>query len=267
MNECHKAAEIPEGRYLYSIINCDAELNFGDIGIDDNKVFTIPSKDIAAVVHSCKAEAYTTRDNEKAKEWILTHNYVIDRASKQFGTVLPFAFNCLIRGNNETIQNWINRNYKKLRGELDRVKDKAEYSVQIFYDQDRLVNDLVSSDQGLKELKEKAEKMPEGTAYMFQRQFELKLKDAVSMKTSTLAADFSFKIKEHVEEMKVEGKILQVPEKYKDKKLIVTLSCLVHKDRVEKLGEVLDWINRRDGFAVRFTGPWAPFSFVRLKED
>jgi hypothetical protein len=35
---------------------------------------------------------------------------------------------------------------------------------------------------------------------------------------------------------------------------------------VKKLGEVLEEINCKEGFMVRFTGPWAPFSFVRLME-
>lgn len=264
MNE---AVEVCEGIYLYSVINCDADLSFGNIGINGSKVFTIPNKDIAAVAHSCKAEAYTTQDNERAKEWVLVHNYVIDRATKQFGTVLPFAFNCLIRGNDETIRKWLNENYSKLRGELDRVRDKAEYSVQIFCDQDRLTKNLMSSNRQLNELRQKMEKMPKGSAYLFQRQFELKLKDAISAEISTLATNYSSKIKEHTEEMKVESRVSQVPEKFKAKRLIVAFSCLVHKNSVEKLGEVLDKINKSDGFAVRFTGPWAPFSFVRLKED
>ena len=48
--------------------------------------------------------------------------------------------------------------------------------------------------------------------------------------------------------------------------LVVALSCLVQDNNVGKLGRVLDEINHREGFAVRFTGPWAPFSFIRLKE-
>lgn len=266
MSEVQEAQEIGEGRYLYSIINSGAELSLGDIGIDDNRVYTIPYKDIAAVVHSCQAKPYETKDNEKAKEWIFTHNYVTDQATKKFGTVLPFSFDAIVRGNDDTIKDWLSKSYEKLKQELERVKDKAEYSVQIFCDQGKLVEKIVRSDQELEGLKEKIEKMPKGAAYLFQRRFELKIKDAISAEISKLAGEFGSKIRKHVEEMKVEEKISQVPGKYKDKKLIVTLSCLVHKDRVERLGEVLDEINKREGFAVRFTGPWAPFSFVQLKE-
>lgn len=252
------------GKYLYCVINSGAEFCFDNIGIEDNKVYTIPYNDFAAVVHSCEARPYDTKDGEKAKEWVLAHNYVIDRATNKFGTVLPFSFDCLIRGDNETIKNWLAENYEKLKRELERVRNKSEYSVQIFCYQDKLVEKLASNDQ---KLKAKIEKMSKGAAYLIQRKFELKMKDAIAVEISMLADDFDSKIREHVEESKVEKKTAQVPEKYKGMKLIVALSCLAHKDKVEKLGEVLDEINKREGFAVRFTGPWAPFSFVRLKED
>jgi hypothetical protein len=258
--------EIGEGRYVYCIINSSAELSLGDIGIANSRVYTIPHKDIAAVVHFCMAKPYETKDNEKAKEWILAHNYVIDQATKKFGTVLPFSFNAIVRGSDDAIKAWLSKSYEKLKGELLRVKNKAEYSVQIFYQQEKLAEKLVNNDQELKGLKEKMEKMSKGAAYLFQRKFELKVKDAISAEIAKLATEFGSRIREHVEEMKVEEKFSQVPGKYRDKKLVVALTCLVSEDKVERLGEVLEEINKRDGFAVRFTGPWAPFSFVQLKE-
>jgi hypothetical protein len=69
-----------------------------------------------------------------------------------------------------------------------------------------------------------------------------------------------------VKELKVSGRTSWTPEKYKEKKLLATYSCLVSDEAVKKLGEVLEEINCKEGFFVRFTGPWAPFSFVRLQE-
>lgn len=255
-----------DGRYMYCIINSGTASNFGDIGINDTEVCTVPYQNIAAVVHSCEAKSYATNEIEMAKDWILAHSYVIDNATKKFGTVLPFSFDVIVRGDDDTVKEWLARGYGRLKEELERVKDKAEYSVQIFYEHEKLAEKIVNSDQELGELKKKTEKMPKGTAYLFQKQYEQKVKDAISADISGLAKEFSSRIKAHAEEMKVEENPSQAPEKYRSKKLIVTLSCLVHRDNVEKLGEVLDEINKRADFAVRFTGPWAPFSFVALKE-
>ncbi len=56
----------------------------------------------------------------------------------------------------------------------------------------------------------------------------------------------------------------KVPERFAGMRPAVGITCLVREDRVEALSSVLEEINDRDGMAVRFTGPWAPFSFVRV---
>jgi hypothetical protein len=267
MNESSGNGTVREGRYLYAVINSGTKLCFGDIGINDREVYTISHEDIAAVVHSCQAEVYGTNDSERAKEWILAHNYVIDYAAKEFGTVLPFAFDCIIRGGDETIRNWLIRNYGLLKKELEKVENKGEYSIQFFCDREKLQAMVVNSDPELKEFKEKMDKMSKGAAYLVKRQFELKIKDALAVEISMLAADLCSRIREHVEILKVDKNISQVPDKYKGMKPIAAFSCLVHNDKIEKIGEVLDEINKLDGFAVRFTGPWAPFSFVEIKDD
>jgi len=251
-----------DGRYLYCIINSGAAPGFGNTGIEDNPVYTIPYKDISAVVHSCIAKPYKTEDKEKAAEWILSHNYVIDLTTKKFGTVLPFSFDTIVKGSDETVFAWLEKSYMKLRGELDRLKNKAEYSIAIFCDNECLKANLAGRDIELKKMKEKMDKMPKGTAYLLQRGLELKVKDTIAQELSMLSNEFITDIREHVEEMKAE-KNLHVPEKYKGKKPVMGFTCLIHEDKVEKLGEELDEINRREGFAVRFTGPWAPYSFVK----
>lgn len=234
----------------------------GEIGIEDTKVYTVPYKDVAAVVHACSAKPYETKDDEKAKRWIFTHNYVIDKATERFGTVLPLSFDAIITGNDDTVKDALSKGYEKLKVELEAVKNKAEYTVQIFCDPEKLTEKILSEDQELRALKKKIDKMPKGAAYLLERKLELKTKDRVSAGISKLAGEFSSKIREHVEEVEVE-ETSRVPERYRDKKLIVTLTYLVSKEKVEVLGKVLEEIRNREGYDVRFTGPWAPFSFVR----
>jgi hypothetical protein len=47
--------------------------------------------------------------------------------------------------------------------------------------------------------------------------------------------------------------------------MIAAFLCLVSDGNVDALGNLLDGIDKREGFSVRFSGPWAPFSFVQLK--
>ena len=42
----------------------------------------------------------------------------------------------------------------------------------------------------------------------------------------------------------------------------MNLSCLLTKDGSRELGDELEKIDAMEGFSVRYTGPWPPYSFV-----
>jgi hypothetical protein len=257
--------ELAEGRYVYCVVNNAAKLSLGNTGIAKAEVYTVPHKKIAAIVHACQNQPYQSKHANKVMEWILSHNDVVDRATEHFGTVIPFSFDTIVKGGDTTIKDFLEGGYEKFEHELKRLNQRAEYVVQIFSDQNKLVERILAENQDLRELKEKTSKMPERAGYLFRRKFELKLNDACNATRAKLADEFASQIKEHAEEMEIERKVAHLPENYKDKKLIAAFSCLVHEDNVKGLGQALGKISQ-EGYAVRFTGPWAPFSFVKLGE-
>jgi len=142
MDENMQMTQLTEGRYLYCIANTKTETDLGEMGIDDNKVYTIPLQDVSAVVHDCPAKPYESEDAEKVKEWILAHQYIIDVATKKFGTVIPFGFDTIIKGNDEVVKSWLENEYPRLKDKLEGLKDKSEYTVQIFIDSNSLTQKI-----------------------------------------------------------------------------------------------------------------------------
>ena len=258
-------AEAGEGRYLYCIVNSGVEQELGEIGIEDAKVYTVSHKDVAAVVHACPAKPYESKDEEKVKRWIFAHQYVIDQATKRFGTVLPFTFDSIVKGSDGVVKDWLGREHPKFKRELERLKNKSEYTVQIFCDESMLAEKAEEKSDEVRKLRDDIKAKSKGAAYLLERRLEGILKDLVAAEANDCSKKFLERIKGHVDEIKVEKPSKRVPEKWKDRLQVLNLSCLVHKDRVEELGKVLDDINKLEGFAVRFTGPWAPFSFARLE--
>jgi hypothetical protein len=257
-------------RYLYSVVSTgehkqnSEDARLGNIGIEKNEVYIVPYKDIAAVVHACKAKPYRTEDRKLAEDWVLEHSYVIDQATKMFGTVLPFSFDIIIKGDDDAVLGWLCRDYESLAGELLRMQGTAEYSIQVYCDPACLEKMVLAHNQDLQDLKARIEKEPKGKAYLLKRNLDLKMKDLAFSEAARLAEEFSGEIKPLAEELKIAGKSSWAEEKYKDKKLVASFCCRVSNSAVKKLGETLDEINGREGFYVRFTGPWAPFSFVSL---
>ena len=47
-----------------------------------------------------------------------------------------------------------------------------------------------------------------------------------------------------------------------NKQMLMNLSCLLTKDGSRRLGDELEKIASVEGFFVRYTGPWPPYSFV-----
>jgi hypothetical protein len=254
-----------EARYLYSVVRTDSSEALGNIGIEEKNVYTIPYKDVAAVVHCCQPVPYETKDKQLAEEWLLEHSYVIDQATTKFGTVLPFSFDVLIKGDDSVVREWLLRSYDHLKTELCRLEDRAEYSIQIYYDRDKLAAQLIEEVSQLKKYKNRIDCETKGKAYLLQRNLELKVKDLICRRTAMMEEKFSSLIRPLTDELKPQKKSYPKAEKYKGKTLLASYICLASNDHVDCLGEVLDEINNTDGFTVRFTGPWAPFNFVCLE--
>lgn len=257
---------VKEARYLYSVARTGHIAQLGSIGIQENNVYIVPYKDIAAIVHACEAKPYQTEDKKLAEGWVLEHSYVIDQATKMFGTVLPFSFDVIIKGDDDVVKDWLCRDYENLAGELLRMQGSAEYSIQVYCDYDYLETLVLAKNQEIGDLKNSIEKEPKGKAYLQRRNLDLKLKNLTYSEVCRLADQFCSGIKPLVKELKAAGRTSWTPEKYRDKKLLATYTCLVSEEAVKRLGEVLEEINGKEGFYVRFTGPWAPFSFVHLSE-
>jgi hypothetical protein len=259
-----------EARYLYCIVHSASAAgqreNLGNIGIESQEVYTIPYKDVAALVHSCRPVPYDSKDRRQAEGWVLEHSYVIDQATKKYESILPFSFDVILREGDSQIEQWLGRNYENLWAQLEALKGKAEYTVQIFYDFDCLKARIMMVDQELSDLQEKIESESRGKAYLLSKKLDQKLKREVVAEAGHLAEEFLVQIKEQSDKLVVNDKPSWIPENFRDKMLMASYSCLVCKDKVERLGEVLEDINSLPGFCVRFTGPWAPFSFVDLQE-
>lgn len=249
-----------EGRYLYCIVNSGKEMDWGQIGIEDNPVYTVPFNDIGAVVHCCEAKPYKTEDKKKAGEWIMTHQYVTDLATEEFGTVIPLTFDTIFKGSDETVKQWLREEHNELKTQLEKLEGKAEYGVQIFLKKG-LTEKSMEENEEIQNLKKELEKKSEGVAYLFRKKLEKRLELERRAFTEKHAKSLYDTIKRLVSDVRLEPMNKEVPEKWRDKQMILNLACLAHKDDAQHLGKMLGEINKKEVF-VRFTGPWPPYSFI-----
>lgn len=256
-----------EGRYLYCVVDGNAETNFGQMGIEENLVYTLSYDDIGAVVHCCEAKPYRTTDAEKGKEWILAHEYVVDRAVKTFGTVVPLAFDTIFKGDDTAVREWLRKKHQPIKDLLRGLKGRDEYVVQVFLERSHLEKE-VERDAEIQRLRRQVESVAKGRAYLLERRLEKRLEDKKRSVLDGYGRNCLDQVRGVADRVKVFQRNRGIPEEWKDKEVILNLSCLVHKDRVRELGSLLGEVNAKESFAVRFGGPWPPYSFVdRLESE
>jgi len=250
-------------RYLYGVVEGQENILFGPVGIEEAEVYTLSYDGLLAVVHDCPPEPYESKDEEQVKKWLFTHQKVLDIACEKFGTVLPMGFNTIIRTEgqhpSQTVRRWLAEESSKLRGIFTRVRGRDEYGIQVFVDDETLKRSALDEDPEFQRLKEEVELKPKGVRYMYQQKMENTAKEALEGLAERCFRDVYEAVSTVSDNIQVE----KVKKPEDGLRMVVNLSCLVPKEKAEELGRILAEINSREGFLVRFTGPWPPYSFMK----
>ncbi|TGE37309.1 hypothetical protein E4K67_15820 [Desulfosporosinus fructosivorans] len=262
-DEPEKVVQKQPARYVYGIADQGIKELLGPIGLDGNEVYTIPYKDTCVIVHDCSAEPYKSEDENVVKEWLFTQQEVLDSVAEKFGVVLPMSFDMIVEGKNgsdpdQAVTEWLEKNYETFRAKMSVLKDKQEYGVQVIMDTGIISERLIATDEKLRMKKAEIDTKPEGIAYMEKEILKDLLKEKVEESADQYFREFYHRIKESTEDIVI-GKAKKVGG---NQQMLMNLSCLVKKDRVSELGNELEKIENVDGISVRFSGPWAPYSFV-----
>ena len=265
-----------KGTYLYCVAeargeaqrrhshgNGNKKLDFGKIGIDDNRVYTVGYKDLLAVVHDCPAVAYDSKDKEMVKKWIMAHQRVVEESLEELDTVLPFSFDTIIQGkvnisSRENVIRWLESDYQKLKEKIDKVRGKAEYGVQIFWDPKIIADKIIQDVPEIKKIDDEMKSKSAGMAYLYEEKLKKLTKKEVEKRADIYFKEFYGQIRSKVADIKID----KTKKTDNNLQMITNLSCLVVKERVNELGQVLDNIQGNEGFSVRFTGPWPAYSFA-----
>lgn len=251
------------GRYLYCVVEGIGERSLGRIGIEGNEVYTIPYESLSAVVHECPAEPYESEDEEIMKKWVKTHHKVVEWVCERAWTVLPVGFDTIIQGDRsaspeENMKNWLKQNYENLKRKIEKVRGKAEYGVQVFWDPRMIAKKIAKENPEIKEIQEDLRLKPKGLAYMYKQKIEKMIKTEMERKADQDVKLFLNKIEPYTDGLKVE----KTKKAGNGKQMLMNLSCLLRKESSKKLADELEKIDTLEGFSVRYTGPWPPYSFV-----
>jgi hypothetical protein len=253
-----------KGRYVYGVSAGDREVSLGPIGIDGSEVYTIFYGDISAIVHDCSTEPYQSTNDQTVRNWVRTHQSVLDIVGKRLGVVIPLGFDTILEPRDDAtspdqvVRDWLKQDYVRLHKVMRKIEGKDEYAVQVSYEPELIVRQISDQSKGVRKIKEDIAAKSPGTAYMYRQKLERVLKAETERLADEWFSDFYGRIKKHTDDIVVEKarKLNNV------QVMFLSLSCLVSREKVDSLGKELEEINKMDGFSVHFSGPWPPYSFV-----
>jgi ribosomal protein L12E/L44/L45/RPP1/RPP2 len=255
--------EREDGRYVYGVVVSNREIVLGPVGIEGRKVYTIPYRDLSAIVHDCSARPYRSPDRKVVEGWVRAHQGVLDTAREKFGTVVPVGFDTILRPCDEStstewvVKEWLSSDYESLRAITNKLENKDEYGVQVCYDPDMLMK-VVSANEELTALREQVSAATAGRAYLLRR----KLETLIKAETSRLAGEWFSGFYDRIKRQTTDTVVEKTRRLEDGRMMLMNLACLVDRDKVQYLGRELEEIDDMDGFTVRFTGPWPAYNFT-----
>lgn len=252
------------GCYVYGVASGNTYGKLGAIGLENENVFTVPYRDIVAIVHQCSNKPYESDSDVTVHGWVRNHQKVLDAARERFGTIIPMKFDTILGSPKnltvpeQIVKDWLKDEYGRLCTLIKKFRGKDEYVVQIWYEPGVVIKRISEESNEVKRIKDEMSTKTPGTAYLYQQKLGVALRTEIDRLADRWFKDIFERVTRHIDDVLVD----QIKKQTGNKAMLLNLSCLVAKDRVAALGEELQQINNEEGFSVHFSGPWPPYSFV-----
>lgn len=246
--------------YVYGVVRFSLDLDWQEDGINGQKVYLISEGNASALVHDGEEKAYASENPEEIKGMIISHNKILDRAMEDFGGVLPFSFNTIIRKGTDSAQvnlkKWLHDDWERLEMIWNKIKGKKEYGLRVYYEKERLLQE-VFADKEVKQIERSLEGKGEGLSYLLQAKAKSKTQEVFQERVTQLKQDFFEGITKITKDVVSNHSRIFLEE---EKDLLLSVSVLLEEKEINKIEEFLE--KKAADFPFQIAGPFVPYSFV-----
>lgn len=238
--------------YIYCIIDSNGEIDKSIKGLKGASIYKIPYRDIGIVVSNLDEDI---KDLDRTR--VLEHEDVVERIMKKF-TVLPIRFHTLFK-KEEDVLSMVKNCYRDFRENLDRLRNKAEFSVRVIWPGDK-IREQIGIDYS-----KRGHNVPEAPDSPGKRFIEEKFEKYKIDKELDEKADICIAIIDNFLNRFVSEKKL---ERLKSRNLLLNAFYLVEKERQGDFKEAFEHLRIAPGdFKYLFSGPWPPYNFIKIGYD
>jgi hypothetical protein len=245
---------VPEGKYIYCIIETSEPRSFGSMGIGGrgDEVYTIQHRGLAAVVSNTPLVVYDpTREN------VFAHEQVNEAVMREF-TVLPMAFGALFRTDDDIIE-LIRGTYDALRDVLAKMEGKVEFGLKVNWDRDKVTAELEETNDEIRHLKEQITSRTTGSTYFARMQLGRLIETALTDQADAYIREVYSQLRDTAVASRANKPI--------GDRMIMNAAFLIDRITEAEFDQKVKDIASKyeDKLSFRYTGPWPPYNFVHIR--
>lgn len=206
--------------------------------------------------------AWDSEDDEADDAWLADaaqRHHSIVQGLFEAGPVLPIRFGTLIEA--ADIAPLLQAHCDRLGAELGRLEGLAEWGVKLVTAPEALVRSAEQSSSTVQALDAELAASPPGRSYLLRRRREAAMADAVEERSANLVDQ----VRERLAACVLESADLPLPTLTPaGQEVIANLAFLLTAARQQEFETIADALAHEQGVELQLSGPWPPYSFVRL---
>jgi len=236
-------------RYAYAIIPSRKEHDFGPIGLDGERVYTIHFREIAAVVSDSAVKTYEVLD------YGIAHQQALEKIMKEY-CVIPMSF-----GQSATegdIKTFLSRNYPKLKGYFTKLTGKTELGLKVTWKIDTTIKEIASSNIKIRAMKHQIDGKPLEKTYRQRLTLGTKVAEELTKREEKIASEIFARLGEISADAKMNKNLSD--------EMVLNAAFLVDKTKERDFDSLVNTLEQEYGEKLLMKYVIAPpYNFVNVR--
>ena len=204
------------------------------------------------------------QDIKWVEKYIRAYDEITQKLFSQT-TFIPVRFGTVYL-NQERVKQGISGYKKQVIKLIEKLNGKIELGVKFLLDRKKLQETLSKNDSEAADLNHKIQHEAPGKAHFLKKRLET----LVQKKSNDFSSDISQNLLNSLKGIANDIQLLNLQPREGPHKMFLNVACLLSSDKLNWFKEMLQNIMSQENFNsinCEITGPWPPYSFVRLQDE
>ena len=244
-------------RYVYAVISSGEQRMFEvhGVGGGHDEVYSIPNRNVAAVVSASPLANYRSLKREQAVRYLLSHQRVVETVMHDF-PVLPVKFGTVLPD-----ETWVHRLLTQggtlFRTTLEQISDRVQMEVVVLWDLQKVFQEI-GQEAHIAQLKQEIAGQPAEETLVERTAVGQMVQAALEQRRTALRACVVYPLRELALDLVINPSM--------DDSMVANLALLLDQAGQEALDRELDILDQEfEGLLFRRVGPLPPYSFATVE--